>query len=233
MNRTRPTNAATDLVRTVWVSQAPSPRVLRSVAGFGLAIARGAKAHAADQRPFRALAQSLDARLHAGEIAFISGPSGSGKSRLLAAWRRLCPGAVTCRPAPQHLAAIDAVPTSLPRALDTLSRAGLADARLLPRRARELSGGEAARLSLAIAIARAERRARQGHPAIIFADEFLTPLDRPTACAIAMSFGAWARRTRVRLVCAAANDDIAPFLRPALWVRLGEHDTHPASEISA
>jgi ABC-type lipoprotein export system ATPase subunit len=201
--------------------------VLRALSGFGLAICRGPRTHASDQRRYRAFAQLLDGRVGAGEIGFISGPSGCGKSRLLAAWRRLIPGAVTCQPIPAHVATIDAVPAGLGPSLAALCRAGLADARLWPRDGCELSGGEAARLSLAIALTRAEKRAAlQGGltraPVTIFADEFLTPLDRPGAGAIAMSLGAWARRTGIRLICAAANDDIAPFLRPALWVRLGE-----------
>ncbi|MBI1189071.1 MAG: AAA family ATPase [Tepidisphaera sp.] len=232
MNHHPPASPAT-LLRTLQVSRTPSPRVLRAVSGFGLAITRRSAAHAADQRRRKSLALLLDARLKPGEIAFLSGPSGCGKSRLLSAWRRLLPGSITCRPVPPTIAAIDALPAPLPAALDALSRAGLADAQLLPRLGAELSGGEAARLSLAIAITRAQRRLRQAKAATIFADEFLTPLDRPTAHAIAMSLAPWTRRTGVRLICAAANDDLAPFLRPNLWIRLLDEPHAPAREISA
>lgn len=214
---------------SIWVARRPSSRVLQSLCGFGLAIARGRAHHDRDQRRYRDLATRLEARLGPGEIAFISGPSGSGKSRLLHAWRRLTRGSVTTQPIPAHVATIDAVPAGLGGSLAALCRAGLADARVWAREGGELSGGEGARLSLAIALTRAEKRAARagGSTAVtIFADEFLTPLDRPGACAIAMSMASWASRTRVRLVCAAANEDLAPFLRPALWIRLGE-GAHP------
>lgn len=212
-----------DLVPLIWAARPPSPRVLRAVAGFGLAICRGSRTHAREARRYRAFAQMLDTRVGPGDTAFISGPSGSGKSRVLGAWRRLLPGAIVCQPIPAHVATIDAVPAGLGEALAALCRAGLADARVWPRFGRELSGGEAARLSLAIALTRAEKRAaRAGAVITILADEFLTPLDRPGACAVAMSLASWVRRRGIRLICAAANDDLAPFLRPALWVRLGE-----------
>ncbi len=205
-----------------------SARVLRAVAPFGIGAAcaeRDARARAAHARY---AARALDRALGRGHVAFITGPSGGGKSTLLRAlalrlrargervvWAdpsRLCAGA---RPL------VDRVPGPLPAALGHLARAGLAEARLWPRSVRALSEGERARAALARSMALCERAGA----ATLLADEFCSGLDRATACSVAAALARWARgtggRRSVRVVVASAHDDLLEALDPRLLVYVG------------
>lgn len=107
-------------------------------------------------------------------------------------------------------------------ALGVLARAGLADAKLLARRACELSEGQRHRYAVARAMAEVEgagrtRRCADGVTVLI--DEFASTLDRVTARGLAATVRRWVRDQRgVRLVCATAHDDVMEWLGPALLV---------------
>eukprot|EP00913_Durusdinium_trenchii_P005908 g5520.t1 len=210
---------------------APSERVRDAMALFGLTIERGDESTpAADASALGALCG-----LQAGGVALISGASGHGKSTLLRAVRGelLRRGERVVGVDPASLArstrrVVDLVPGELGAAMACLSRAGLGEARLLARRACDLSEGERWRLALARAMG------APGRGRWVLADEFCSALDRETAMGVCASARRWARRDGgVRLVCAAAHEDLGRLLGADLCVVLGgtgdvrlERDAH-------
>jgi ABC-type ATPase with predicted acetyltransferase domain len=224
---------------------APSERLCRAAAIFGLALdppapdrAPSPLARALRLRAARA-AQRLDTILRPGQVAFVTGPSGAGKSLLLAALRdRLGPRAIgTTPPGPVRArrALVDLDPAPLPEWLATLARAGLSEASLLTRPYLHLSEGQKRRADLALAMARASRRAAasgRAHTRTLIADEFASPLDRTTALGLARTLRRWvlassagptprhAPLAPVRAVVATAHDDLLEALRPHVLVHV-------------
>jgi len=131
--------------------ESPSEAVLKTAEMFGIGL---------DETYEVTLYDGLAIDVRPGDVIFVTGPSGSGKSVLLA---RLAEALAAAWPdAPQvDLAAvalpadrrvIDLMRPPLGRALRTLGAAGLADAFLLLRTPQELSDGQRYRLRLALAI---------------------------------------------------------------------------------
>jgi GNAT superfamily N-acetyltransferase len=236
----------------------PSRRTLEAAARFGLlagetppglvepgrAAARAAwlvRAHlwSAPLVPVRAPARAC--------VVLLAGPSGSGKSLTLSRIARSLPARAITWAADAGRqrggSVVDQFPGPLDRALRLLAAAGLADARLFSRRVRDLSDGERARLSLALAMDRAERLGADGtgdtdgramppflaaEPPAVLIDELGSNLDDATAQSLARSLRRWADRAApVRVIAATARDDLAAALRPDLLVRhrLGAHAT--------
>lgn len=203
------------------------PRVL---AWFGLTPASARERCRRHRDP--APAAEVDARLGPGQIALILGPSGTGKSGVLAhLTRRLVRSG---RPAitPPTAEALDAGGRVGGRALDLLgvppedglrwlARAGLADATRLALPVRRWSDGERFRLRLALGMARASCASG---PATLIVDEFASTLDRTTARNVAGTLARWVRarpsggEARGRAVLATAHDDLLEALRPDLLV---------------
>lgn len=170
-------------------------------------------------------------------VVLITGPSGSGKSRLLAALahaaRQRHRRVITCQSPTPHagLCVLDTLAAPAPLALDALSAAGLSEPALWTRDPATLSVGERARLALAHAMTRARRAD------LVICDEFATPLDRTTAQALARTASRWARRAGVTLLAASAHEDLAAFLDTTAIIRIqptGVRATHtgtPAAPI--
>ncbi len=207
-------------VRIVSTPGRPSRVLLRACATFGLAVRRARSTAALDTRR---LAARLDHDSRRGGLTLIVGPSGSGKSTLLRALarrvrRRGTPvvRAVAITPARTMRPLIDLIPGSLTERLRTLGAAGLGEAMLLARPVRELSDGERARASIALAMSRALRTPR----CILLIDEFTSGLDGPTARSLAASLSRWAgRNPRVCIVAASSREDLAAWIGAACIVR--------------
>lgn len=210
----------------------PSPRALAVAVMFGLSI---------DGTSEQTIVPPIELTLAPGQIIFITGVSGGGKSTLL----RLIDQALTnnynsdaaSSPAlvcvdrlpaladralvealanPESGEASGAAPAELETVCHWLSRAGLNDAVVMLRRPSALSEGQRYRLRLAQAMAVAERQPRDW--AVLLADEFGSTLDRTTARALAKGVRRWVTRSRVCLVAATAHDDLLEPLCPDVLV---------------
>ncbi len=195
----------------------PSERVLAVAALFGLG---------AD--PDRTVSVGGEVRLEVrpGDVVFLTGPSGTGKSVLLTALVE----AMRCDAPPAFLAdlaaagvppdatILDGLPGDLKSALGVLSAAGLADALAWLRRPAELSDGQRWRLGLAHALA-VLAAAPRGRPRVLVADEFASTLDRACARAVAYRVRRLADREGLTVLAATAHDDVAADLAPDVLVR--------------
>jgi ABC-type ATPase with predicted acetyltransferase domain len=153
-------------------------------------------------------------KIEEGDIVYITGPSGSGKSVLLAELERYI------RPeervnlneveVPVGKSVIDSIEGDFLTSLRLLSTAGLNDCFCVLRRAGNLSEGQKYRFRLAMSLAAGKK--------FIFADEFCANLDRITASVIAFNIGRYARRHKVTFILAASHDDILADLSPDVLV---------------
>ena len=203
-------------IPSVECASAPSARLLRAIAPFGL-LARRAEHPAPPPPPPAAVDRVL--ALSGGSIALVTGPSGCGKSTLMraiadAARVPIVDGLLRDTPDDRPLPDLFAGP--LHEALRSLTASGLAEPRLWARSVGELSEGQRLRLGLALAMSRARGSARS----LVLLDEFCSTLDRVTARGVSRTLRRWASgQPGVLVVCATAHDDLAEFLRPDLALR--------------
>jgi ABC-type ATPase involved in cell division/GNAT superfamily N-acetyltransferase len=205
------------------MADAMSERVLRAVAPFGETVPRGLPS--GDRGA--AVRRVLDGLRERPVVVLITGPSGAGKTTLVAEIERALgassgiAGEVAVRadrlrvPGDRPVAAL-APSVPLDDWLGCLGLAGLAEARLFATRARDLSVGESARLRLALAFARLRGAAR---PCLV-CDEFASVLDRDTAAGVGSALRRWATRRGARVVVATAHADMVRLLGPDTVVRL-------------
>jgi len=158
---------------------------------------------------------------NAGEILLITGPSGSGKSSLLARLTALLDSADCFRLDSVHLPdvpVVDCFPdVPAEQALEILGRVGLGEAWTYLRTPGELSDGQRWRLRLAVALRQINtaRARRQGPWPVLIVDEFCAILDRITARVIARTLRRLTSRDpSLRLILATSHDDLASALQP-------------------
>ena len=168
------------------------------------------------------IAEGLSLPCTPGTITLVTGPSGSGKSLLLAQLRKHFPSSrlVERVPFPLDVSVLDAVAPTRPigEALGLLTACGMGEPRLWIRRFDQLSAGEQFRARLARAIS---LHRRSGGSAPLLCDEFATTLHRRLAKAMAFNLRKLASRERIGLVVATSRDDLERDLRPDCVVRLG------------
>ena len=248
----------------------PPPRPgAEPASAAGPPVARSRKADEADGPTARALGvaemfglgldESYEVALYAGflvdvrpgDVVFVTGPSGSGKSVLLRclveAMRAAEPAARIVNLAdavpPAGIPVIEGLPAEFEEALRLASTAGLADAFVLLRPPEELSDGQRWRLRLAHALARLlEPAAEGGRPGtvtarkaggakgacrplapmrVLVADELASTLDRLCARAVAYRLRRLADREGVTVLAASAHDDLVEDLAPDVLVVKG------------
>lgn len=159
----------------------------------------------------------LDVTLQAGDICYITGNSGAGKSVLLRAMEAMIPAAdrinIADIPLDDSRSLIDSVELqdgSLFATLDVLSAAGLSDALAMLTRPAALSAGQAFRYRLA--------RALLGRQTYILADEFLASADRITAMVICANLRRLARTSGRVFILASSHSDLMIDLQPDVVV---------------
>lgn len=149
-----------------------------------------------------------------GELTLITGASGSGKSSLLKAIRKMTPRETILDLNRIRLPGVPVIdclgPAPVPRVMRLLSRVGLSEAWTCLRTPDELSEGQRWRLRLAIAI----RMLHERPGAILVADEFAALLDRVTAAVIARTLHRAVHALHARAIVATSHDDLAHALAP-------------------
>lgn len=182
-----------------------SPRILEMAETFGLGLS--------EQRFW--VFRDLDVEVRQGDMVYITGQSGSGKSLLL---REL---ADQMRAEGKRVASIDEVELedrslidqigqSMGDAVELLSRAGINDAYLALRKPAELSDGQRYRLRVA--------KLMQSDAEVWVADEWGAILDRETAKAVSFNTAKLARARGATLIVATTHTDLIDELGPDLVV---------------
>ena len=220
----------------------PSERVLRVAEMFGIG---------ADESYEVTLYDGLALDIRPGDVVYVTGPSGSGKSVLLRCLAEelgrarpnvRCVDLAEVEPPPDQ-SVIDGLAVEFETALRLVSTAGLADAFLLLRRPGSLSDGQRWRLRLAHALAcllaprhgGPGRDRNEAEPArLLIADELASTLDRLCARAVAYRLRRVADRWGVTILAASAHDDLVEDLAPDVLVtkhagpRVEVHYTDPS-----
>lgn len=150
-----------------------------------------------------------------GDVVYITGQSGSGKSLLLkdlALQMRERGLSVTDlnEISLEDRPVIDLVGKTTTSAANYLAQAGISDAYLYLRKPSELSDGQKYRLKLA--------KVMESSADVWVADEFGAILDRPTAKAIAFNMQRIARRLDKTLIVATTHTDLEEDLNPTLLI---------------
>lgn len=182
-----------------------SDRVLEVAEAFGIGL---------DDKDF-VVFDNLELTVRQGDVVYITGQSGSGKSVLLRELAALMAErgksvANLDMVSFEELALIDQIGKNTDDAIRILSIAGINDAYLFIRRPSELSDGQRYRFKLAKAI---ETKAE-----VWVADEFLAVLDRTAAKVIAYSIQKAARRVGATIVVATTHTDMVHDLGPDLYI---------------
>ena len=183
-------------------------RVLDVAEMFGLGL---------DDKTFRVLTD-LELEVEQGDIVYITGQSGSGKSTILHELKNEMTKAglkvadfndlkVTDEPIVDQVYPKE---KSLNKPLELFALVGLSDANLFLRSPKELSDGQRYRFMLAKLI---ETGAQ-----VWMADEFLALLDRITAKVIAFNIQKIARKVGATLVVATTHRDMVDDLHPDLFI---------------
>ena len=149
-----------------------------------------------------------------GDIVYITGPSGTGKSLLLRELEKTIPADERINlhdidlPADKTL--IECCSEDWLSSLRTLSIAGLNDVFCILNSPANLSAGQKYRFRLAKAI--------ESRKKFIFADEFCSNLDRISASVIAYNIQKHAKRLGATFVLASSHDDLLMDLQPDVLV---------------
>lgn len=182
-----------------------SPRILEVAEAFGIGL---------DDKEF-VIFDNLELEVNQGDVVYITGQSGSGKSLLLKElqkqMRERGKGVVNLDEVIlEEKPLIDQIGKDTNDAIRLLSGAGINDAYLFVRKPSELSDGQRYRFKLAKAM-------EQGSEVWV-ADEFLAVLDRVAAKVIAFSIQKLARRSGTTVIVATTHTDMVDDLSPDLYI---------------
>lgn len=183
-----------------------SDRILEVAESFGIGL---------EEKEF-VVFDNLELEVKQGDVVYITGQSGSGKSLLLKDLDR------QMRERGKKVVNLDQIELDNTKPLidqigrDTndairlLGSAGINDAYLFVRKPSELSDGQRYRFRLAKAI--------ETEAGVWVADEFLAVLDRVAAKVIAYSLQKTARRAGATVIVATTHTDMVPDLGPDLYI---------------
>jgi ABC-type ATPase with predicted acetyltransferase domain len=182
-----------------------SDRAIRICRMFGLT---------ADRLTDRAVTHACCLDVKPGDIVYLTGPSGSGKSVLLRELQNEIDPAqlVDLRsiPLPKDRSVIDCFAGSVEETLRTLGLVAMSEVFCVLNKPAFLSDGQKFRFRLA-------RAFTSGKP-FIFADEFCSELDDVTAATVAFNVHRFAKQTRTTFIAASCRTDILADLAPDVLV---------------
>ena len=161
-----------------------------------------------------AVTHSCQLEIEDGDVVYITGPSGSGKSVLLGELEKAVAAServnINQIELPSDRAVIDCIDGDFLQGLKLLSIAGLNDVFCVLNKPANLSEGQKYRFRLAVAMAAGKK--------FIFADEFCSELDRITAAVISYNIRKYAKRAGAVFVLASSHEDILADLAPDVLV---------------
>lgn len=181
-------------------------RTLEIAESFGLGL---------DEKEWR-LYDGLELNIEPGEVVYVTGQSGSGKSVILRELQRLmAEGGQTVASIDDYqfsdeINVIDQLGKTTSDALGLLSMAGLNDAYLFVRKPSEMSDGQKYRLKIAKLI--------ESGANVWVADEFGAVLDRVTAQVVASNLQRAARAAGATVIVATTHEDLKNALRPSVQI---------------
>lgn len=180
-------------------------RVLEIAEAFGLGL---------DEKEF-VVFDNLPLEINQGDVVYITGQSGSGKSTVLRELASLMnQSALTVSDIDKvellNKPLIDQIGQTTQEALTYLSIAGLNDAYLFIRKPSELSDGQRYRFRLAKLV--------ESGAKVWIADEFLAVLDRTTAKVIAFNLQKVARKVGATVLVATTHGDMVEDLAPDITI---------------
>ncbi|CDT52787.1 ABC transporter, ATP-binding protein [Vibrio coralliirubri] len=181
-----------------------SDRVLECAESFGLGL---------QDKEF-VVYDDFQLEIEQGDVVYITGQSGSGKSLLLKELAVMlaneCEVANIDAVELEEKPLIDQVGNSTEEAIRILSLAGLNDAYLFIRKPSELSDGQLYRFRIA--------KLLSSDAKVWVADEFGAVLDRTTAKVVAFSIQKFARKLNKTVIVATTHKDLREELAPTIYV---------------
>lgn len=183
-----------------------TPRILDIAESFGLGL---------ESKDF-VLYDNVEIEVNKGDIVYVTGQSGSGKSVILRELECLMQknglnvANINDFELDNTKSVIDQIGSSVSEALELLSIAGLNDAYLFIRKPLEMSDGQKYRFKIAKLI--------ESKADVWVADEFGAVLDRVTAKIISSNLQRSARNVGATVIVATTHDDILDALKPDLVI---------------
>lgn len=188
---------------------ARSARVLECAEAFGMGL---------QDKEF-VIYDNLELEVNPGDIVYITGQSGSGKSLLLRELQSQMENTANIDQVEidETKAIIDQVGKDTNQAINMLTLAGLNDAFLFIRKPQELSDGQLYRFRIA--------KLLESNASVWVADEFGAVLDRTTAAMVAFNLQKQARSVGATVIVATTHKDLKEELGPNVYVDKEYHES--------
>jgi ABC-type ATPase with predicted acetyltransferase domain len=181
-----------------------SRRVIEVAEGFGLGL---------EDKEFTVY-KDFEIEVNQGDVLYITGQSGSGKSLLLKELAKQMRSTEMVTDIDevslQEKPLVDQIGGSTDEAIKILSLAGLNDAYLMIRKPSELSDGQRYRFKIALLMTSGAN--------VWVADEFGAVLDRVTAKVVAFNLRKQAARVGATVIVATTHKDLREELAPTIYV---------------